>query len=554
MATLVQFLASGVNGAESGTATFLLRGTVSSAAAFLYSDFEQTAQPGTNVIVLDANGAAEVYTSAYVDCVIRNSAGTTLRTVTLGNSAPVVEVESTSFTGTDYDGAPANTIGEPITLKAILDKWILSAGAPDWQILVDGVATDLDSAIASFGTTTFVNVKSPAYGAMGDGVTDDTTAIQNALAAADGTIVFFPAGTYIVSSSISLLDANFHLMGCGHGASIIQATHTGDEVFSVGDSTAGSSKAFTGLGIVGSTTQSLELNLAPSVTVRDCSFERPITRSSSAGEVVLLIEGCFFQVGGSRNAIRNNADAGQSSITVTGCTFELEAGYTGTVVTGSDYVITGCVFDGSAVVSGTYHHINASESGAFTYIGAFVGNTFYDGGSSGYVFDLRLAATNSDFHESDNQFPGFTDPTLAISEGRIYRFTFSGSLDESSRFHFGSRLGKSLRYLQSAASTTQIGCVGVAETVVIRHTFSGAANILLDTGAGLIQMPANTELGIAVFNDSGGTQNISFNDSNATVTLSSVPDGAMAYGRYKYFLESPGIMRCICFASAQTAT
>src|SRR5690348_17230170 len=46
-----------------------------------------------------------------------------------------------------------------------------------------------------------VNVKS--YGALGDGSTDDTTSIQNAIAAvAAGTAlgtIFFPPGTYIVS-------------------------------------------------------------------------------------------------------------------------------------------------------------------------------------------------------------------------------------------------------------------------------------------------------------------------------------------------------------------
>lgn len=53
-----------------------------------------------------------------------------------------------------------------------------------------------------------------AYGATGDGATDDTTAIQNALDAANtagGGIVFFPAGTYI--STTLTIYSNLQLVG-----------------------------------------------------------------------------------------------------------------------------------------------------------------------------------------------------------------------------------------------------------------------------------------------------------------------------------------------------
>lgn len=51
---------------------------------------------------------------------------------------------------------------------------------------------------------TVYNVKDPAYGAKGDGTTDDTTAIQTAIAAAGptGATVFFPPGTYLISSPL----------------------------------------------------------------------------------------------------------------------------------------------------------------------------------------------------------------------------------------------------------------------------------------------------------------------------------------------------------------
>lgn len=57
----------------------------------------------------------------------------------------------------------------------------------------------------------FRNVKD--YGALGDGITDDTAAIAAALA--DGGITFFPAGTYIHTGLT--LASGAHLMGVGSG-------------------------------------------------------------------------------------------------------------------------------------------------------------------------------------------------------------------------------------------------------------------------------------------------------------------------------------------------
>jgi hypothetical protein len=56
------------------------------------------------------------------------------------------------------------------------------------------------------------------FGAVGDGLTDDTTAIQNALQAHDS--VFLPEGTYLISATISLT-ARKSLIGAGQSSNII---------------------------------------------------------------------------------------------------------------------------------------------------------------------------------------------------------------------------------------------------------------------------------------------------------------------------------------------
>lgn len=59
----------------------------------------------------------------------------------------------------------------------------------------------------------YVSVKT--YGATGDGTTDDTTTIQNAITAANGGTVFFPSGTYKVTNTINVSVAGTTLRSAG---------------------------------------------------------------------------------------------------------------------------------------------------------------------------------------------------------------------------------------------------------------------------------------------------------------------------------------------------
>lgn len=102
---------------------------------------------------------------------------------------------------------------------------------------------DIESGLVALWAATpqgAVNVKAPPYSAAGDGVTDDTTAINNAItvAKATGAPVWFPPGTYLVtpvSSTTAALVLNngttgysgVRLIGAGENATIIKRSANG---------------------------------------------------------------------------------------------------------------------------------------------------------------------------------------------------------------------------------------------------------------------------------------------------------------------------------------
>jgi len=130
------------------------------------------------------------------------------------------------------------------------------------------------------------NVKK--YGAVGNQVVDDTTAIQNAINAAQttGGAVYFPAGTYKITSPLTITtitgDPGYrpHLFGEGVGASgIYQATANQNaiNVVSAGASMPGSYVTIAGLTIFGtgdgvSTGTAISINESAYLTIRDCEI------------------------------------------------------------------------------------------------------------------------------------------------------------------------------------------------------------------------------------------------------------------------------------------
>lgn len=78
-----------------------------------------------------------------------------------------------------------------------------------------------------------VNVKSSPFNAVGDGIADDTAAIQAAITVAQSnhTPVYLPAGTFKVTSSFANLTTGVRITGVGKGISILSHAAVGVSLF-----------------------------------------------------------------------------------------------------------------------------------------------------------------------------------------------------------------------------------------------------------------------------------------------------------------------------------
>jgi hypothetical protein len=126
----------------------------------------------------------------------------------------------------------------------------------DWRPGIPGGIPDTS-------TWTVVNVKNAPYNAVGNGVADDTTAIQNALdAATPNSVVYLPAGTYRVTRSLSI-DYNkpkryMVIRGAGQGLTNIKYDGTADiNIVNIQNSDVGTSDNLTGGYSKGSTSISV---------------------------------------------------------------------------------------------------------------------------------------------------------------------------------------------------------------------------------------------------------------------------------------------------------
>jgi hypothetical protein len=230
------------------------------------------------------------------------------------------------------------------------------------------------------------------------------------------------------------------------------------------------------------------------------------------------------------------------------CSFTVASGFTGKILMGAHLHVSNCIFDASAVTSGTYYHIDCeSQNFNGVYIGTFVGNKFYDGGSSGFAFDFSNLIANSDVKEDCNIFSGFTAPTAHTDAGHIYDFPASTSASHTgNNIILGSRRGKTLYFTLTDLDNDLIASI-VAENMVLT-TARTSSTLFSISDFGYEGMKTS----VIVFNTDASARDIAANGGTAFPHSQNVPAGGCGQWQIMSVREVTGTLRTIVMSTEQT--
>lgn len=538
MASLVEPLAVGYAAAPSGTAEFYRQGT--STLQDVYSDAEAVTAVTSHA--LDSSGRIVRYVKGRTDVVVKNVSGATVATFTFGGDAREVRVENAGFTGTLASGATG--AGGRTTVDEVLTRALTSFGTTDWQVLVNGTATNLSTAVSSFSGVLF-NVKT--YGALGNDTAEDLPAINLTIAAAQaagGGIVYFPAGTYKITpaGSIDLTAAgmNITFMGAADAAVTIKCySNAINGVFLTGEQPVNfqnitfsySSAAFTGQGLFKSSGAG-KVNLI-TCTINCHSDQVFVLGATSEANLY----GCRINV--SRTATVIGAGAVRSILRFHGVTFYVSSTGSTLFTTGWHHML-GCTvsFSGNGLTFASGASSNLFMSGCFfnnvlgigtvTVMSAgtlvATGNQFTGSGGS-----TSTLVTLAYLYEAGNQLNSFTIGTIPVAAGTLVSTTRDLGFDESTTWSTAasSYTPSALKRNHYIALTYNVGASS--------YTINAPTN---DPGAssGLV-------IQICIYNSSSFGHAINWN-----ATFSPAPSllggsatlGATSFGTYTFFRGATG--------------
>ena len=407
---LVAPLAAGVAGAENGIAEIYERGTTARAA--YYNSFEGDTSPLFADVALDSHGGAVLYTSQLCRVIVKTSGGAILRDFTAGDADHSVEVRSESFTGTAYDSA-SSAVGLPTTLAEVLDRWTIFNGGTDWQVGVPG-GGQLPISAALAGSYGLV-FNAMAYGAVGDGVANDTDAIAAATAAAGslGGIVYFPPGTYRTTGFGNTTVGHVSFIGAGPNATslvldnlaattlLTLGTAPVTDRFSICANMRLSSAVLTGANMLRVRDGARYLLYNLFVDGTNCGTDAVVIFGTSTTE--LGIDNCTFVVPANDPAIDRSPNAALTKrLCIRDCKFITQAINGNEVVRATPLEISGCHFINTATTAGVVTCISTGNvSGDLRVIGC----KFYNAsGAAVTAIDFGTYDSTSRIHESNNIF------------------------------------------------------------------------------------------------------------------------------------------------------
>jgi hypothetical protein len=183
-----------------------------------YATQTHTGNGSTTTFAMGYNPAIKANVDAHIDGVYQN-------------------IDTFSISGTNLTFSEAPPLNSKIEIKVPVNVTSLTNTDPA-QIVYNQGGTGAQDRTLTSKLQEFVSVKD--FGAVGDGVADDTAAIQaaiDAVNAAGGGNVLAPEGTYLCSSALTLKN-NVILTGDGPKATILQFTSASSNGVELSDNTS----------------------------------------------------------------------------------------------------------------------------------------------------------------------------------------------------------------------------------------------------------------------------------------------------------------------------
>lgn len=455
MASLVAPLVSGISTAASGSVEFFQEGT--STLAHVFSDADGETEVTSHV--LDSRGGIVRYVNERVTVRVLDSDGAEVLSFVWGTDAREVRLENEGFTGPDEDGQIVG--GGRTTVDAAFTSLFESLGATDGQVMVNGEEMSLADALSGSAGLVY-NVKS-VYGAVGDGVHDDGPNIQAAINAADaagGGILYFPHGTYKISTAVTVANSTgkfFFLGESATGTKLKQGT-SGITMLSLGNGNQPLLQALTFTATAANTGALVAVGTTARATFVSCTFE-PLNGTtlalSAAATSQANLFGCSISQAGASSRI---ASGNSAYLRLIGCDITTSGGDLTSFSDALFVISSGTNWKlGAAGSAGTTYILN-NGSGLLHVIGGEIDSDFTSGTvtvvPAGGLQMAGVILTGSTLSAAG------ASATLIES---ACSFTASASIGASVSGYSGARDHSVLATTNSATSFTPSGAFGIHE-------------------------------------------------------------------------------------------